>query len=134
LFYSTQDNNLHLSYKKMGVGLDFAVAVFFLFLALGTKVRPWLPIGPLKDKRRILSAVPAPVPIINATSFNIINQPIHPPRLCLLIRHRSAKAFPSDPAVSKLTKIPFKSKANKYSKRKGKLHCRGHRYNQVERE
>jgi hypothetical protein len=59
----------------MGVGLDFAVAVVFLFLALRTKIRLWLLRSSLIDDHRILRAVPAPVPIINATSLNIIDHP-----------------------------------------------------------
>jgi hypothetical protein len=65
----------------MEVELYFAVAVVFLFLALRTKIGLWLLSGSLIDDHRILSAVPAPVPIINATSFNVINQPISPSTL-----------------------------------------------------
>jgi hypothetical protein len=63
---------LHIQ-KKWELGLKFAVAVVFLFLALRTKIRLWLLISPLKDDHRILRTVPAPVPIINATSLNIID-------------------------------------------------------------
>ena len=60
----------------MGVGLYFAVAVVFLFLALRTKVGLWQLSSPLKDKRRVLTAVSAPVPIVTAASFNIIDYSI----------------------------------------------------------
>jgi hypothetical protein len=113
LFYSIQDSNSHLRHKKKGAELKFAVAVVFLFLALRTKIRPWLLSSPLKNEYRILRAVPAPVPIINATAFNIIHHQFHPPCFHLLICPHSAKTFPSKTAVSKL-----KSSLLKQSKQK----------------
>jgi hypothetical protein len=119
----------------MGVGLDFAVAVVFLFLALGTKVRPWLPSGPLKDKRRILSAVPAPVPIVIATSFNIIDH-----QFPSMFPFTNMSSFGKNFSVQDVSfkPISFQKQQTKNTclkqKSKRKLHCRGHRYNQAERE